>query len=337
MGKLGYIARCITRMDYGALYKTWRSVCKKSDKNPVWLFTDIVKCGFKFGAGYVDYEQLAFYDMTDAQRATFVTRGVNNQIVSMLNNPAFYHIVDHKHEFYEHFNEYLHRDWLNFETCTRADFDALMAKHDVIIAKPDDAKCGAGIEKLSRADFPSLDALWDHLKETGASVVEEVVVQHHDMAALNPSSVNTLRVYSLYADGAPHVIYACVRMGAGDKPVDNVNAGGMFAEVDLETGKITGPACDKQFHVYERHPATGTLLPGYQIPRWDDVMGIVLDASTKIPQMGYLGWDVAITEEGTLLIEANNMPGHDIFPQTPAQAPDHVGFKPVFQRYLKGL
>ena len=337
MGRMGYIVRCISRMDYGALFKTWRSVCKKSDKNPVWLFTDIVKCGLTYGAGYVDYEQLGFYDLTDVQRATYVTRGVNNQIVRMLNDPAYYHLVDNKHEFYGNFSEYLHRDWLYFEDCTREKFDAFAAQHPTFMAKPDDAKCGAGIEKLSVSDFPSTDALWNHLKEAGTSVVEEVVVQHPAMAALNPSSVNTLRVYSLLVDGEPHVIYACVRMGAGDKPVDNLNAGGMFAEVDLETGKICGPACDKNFHVYENHPLTGTYLPGYQIPLWEDVKGIVLDASQKIPQMGYLGWDVAIAPDTTLLIETNNLPGHDLFPQTPTQAPDHVGFKPVFQKYLKSL
>ena len=79
------------------------------------------------------------------------------------------------------------------------------------------------------------------------------------------------------------------------------------------------------------------LLTGYQIPLWDQVMSLCLKAATRIPQMGYVGWDVAITEDGPLFIEANNLPGHDAFPQMPSQAPDHIGFKPEFQKYLKGL
>lgn len=337
MGRLGYIFRCIAHMDYGALFDTVGRVHEKSGKNRAWLFFDVVKCGFKFGAGYKDYDLLEFYNMDDAHRATFVTRGVNNTIVRMLNDPAYYHIVDNKNEFYTVFGEYLHREWLHFSQSSKEDFIRFMEGRDQIIAKPSDASCGQGVEKLSRADFDSLDDMYDHLKHAGIDLVEDVVIQHPDMAAINPGSVNTIRVYTILADGEPHVIYACVRMGNSDRPVDNINAGGMYSVIDLETGKIAGPACDKNYHVYERHPRTGTLLTGYQIPLWDSVMALCLEAAKKIPQMGYVGWDVAITEDGPLFIEANNLPGHDAFPQMPSQAPDHIGFKPEFQKYLKGL
>ena len=34
----------------------------RAGKNRVWLFADVVKCGFKFGAGYKDYSLLEFYN-----------------------------------------------------------------------------------------------------------------------------------------------------------------------------------------------------------------------------------------------------------------------------------
>ena len=79
------------------------------------------------------------------------------------------------------------------------------------------------------------------------------------------------------------------------------------------------------------------MLKGYQIPYWNKVMDICREAAHKVPQMGYIGWDVAITKDGPLFIEANNMPGHDAFPQMPLQAPDKIGILPVFQKYIKGL
>ena len=168
MGKLGYIFRCIAHMDYGALFQTVGDCHDKSGKNRVWLFADVVKCGFKFGAGYKDYSLLEFYNMNDAQRATFVTRGVNNTIVRRLNNPEYYHLVDNKNEFYEFFNEYLHRGWLHFSTCSKEEFLAFMEGREQIIAKPSDLCCGQGVEKLKVADFDSLDALYDYLKGSGA-------------------------------------------------------------------------------------------------------------------------------------------------------------------------
>lgn len=110
-----------------------------------------------------------------------------------------------------------------------------------------------------------------------------------------------------------NVVYACIRMGNSVRPVDNINAGGMYSPIDLETGKIACAACDKQRIVYERHPRSRCLLKGYQIPYWDKVMDICREAAHKVPQMGYIGWDVAITKDGPLFIEANNMPGHDAF------------------------
>lgn len=337
MGRLKYIFHCILHMDYKSLFETVKTVHEVSGKNRIWLFFDIIKCGFKYGAGYKDYLLCAFYDLSDKQRATYVTRGINNSIVKSLNDPAYYHIFDNKSEFYTTFAEYLHREWLHFSKCTKEQFLDFIQDKDEIICKPDDASCGVGVEKLKKADYATLDAMYEDLKKKGADVIEEVVIQHPDMNRINPGSVNTIRVYTVLSDGVSNVVYACIRMGNSDRPVDNINAGGMYSPIDLETGKIACAACDKQRIVYERHPRSGCLLKGYQIPYWDKVMDICREAAHKVPQMGYIGWDVAITKDGPLFIEANNMPGHDAFPQMPLQAPDKIGVLPVFQKYIKGL
>ena len=120
------------------------------------------------------------------------------------------------------------------------------------------------------------------------------------MARINPGSVNTVRVYTVLSDGEANAVYACIRMGNSDRPVDNINAGGMYSPIDMETGKIAGLACDKQFRVYEAHPRTGTVLTGYQIPMWDEVIAMCCEAAHVVPQMGYLGWDVATTCPATM-------------------------------------
>ncbi len=337
MGRLKYIFQCILHMDYKALFETVGTVHKLCGKNRVWLLFDIIKCGFKFGAGYKDYLLCEFFNMNDAQRATFVTRGINNTITKMLNNPEYYHIFDNKNEFYTTFAEYLHRDWLDFEKCSKEEFFDFVQDKASIICKPRDASCGVGVEKLSKADFASLDEMYAYLKKTGTDIVEEVVEQHPDMARINPDSVNTIRVYTVLSDGVSNVVYACIRMGNSDRPVDNINAGGMYSPVDLETGRISCAACDKQRIVYERHPRSGCVLKGYLIPFWPEVMELCRQAAYKVPQMGYIGWDVAITKDGPLFIEANNLPGHDAFPQMPLQAPDKIGILPVFKKYIKGL
>ena len=103
MGKLSYILGCVTRMDYPELFRTVGKVHKITGKNSVGILADVVKCGLKYGAGFNDYLLCEFYNLTDAQRATYITRSVNNTLVSLLNDREYYHFFDNKSEFYTTF------------------------------------------------------------------------------------------------------------------------------------------------------------------------------------------------------------------------------------------
>lgn len=74
MGKLSYILGCVTRMDYPELFRTVGKVHKITGKNSVGILADVVKCGLKYGAGFNDYLLCEFYNLTDAQRATYITQ-----------------------------------------------------------------------------------------------------------------------------------------------------------------------------------------------------------------------------------------------------------------------
>ncbi len=107
-------------------------------------------------------------------------------------------------------------------------------------------------------------------------------------------------------------MYTLVRMGNGTKAVDNISSGGMYAPVD-ENGVIFKPAfCDKTGELYEIHPFTKTKLVGFQIPFYAQAVEMVFEAAQRVPQVGYVGWDVAMAEDGPLLIEGNTMPGYDM-------------------------
>ena len=54
----------------------------------------------------------------------------------------------------------------------------------------------------------------------------------------------------------------------------------------------------------DHHPDTGTLLEGY-LPNWETVKKGVYDISMMIPQLEYLGFDIAITEDGFKILEIN--------------------------------
>ena len=51
------------------------------------------------------------------------------------------------------------------------------------------------------------------------------------------------------------------------------------------------------------------LLEG-DLPNWDIIKQGVIDLNKEMPQLEYLGFDVAITEDGMKLPEINRAPGY---------------------------
>lgn len=337
MSRMGYIVRRIVGMDYKNMLKTVGNVHRISGKNRVGLFFDVAKCGLKYGAGYKDYELFEFYNMNPAQRATYVTRTVNNSVVARCNNRDYYHCFNDKTEFNTLFKDFIHRDWLDFRKASKEEFQKFMEGKTAIIAKPIDATCGAGVQKIVAADYPSIDALYDYLKgQEGAELLEDYIIQHPDVSALYPYSVNTMRIMTLLWKGVPHIIYACIRMGNEGRVVDNINSGGMTSPVDIETGVIQFPGYDKAGNLYEKHPMTGHTIAGTQIPFWKESVEMCKKAALVVPQVGYCGWDVAITPNGPLLIEANHMPGNDAY-QLPPHTPGYIGMLPKYKAIIPDL
>lgn len=336
MGRLGYILGRVVRMDYGELFRTVGTVHKITGKNRPAVFADIVHCGLKYGAGFNDYLLCEFYNLTPEQRATYVTRSVNNTMVKLLNDPEYYRFFDYKSTFYRTFADFIGREWLEFSGATREQLADFIRGKDAVIVKPDDGTGGKGVEKLSLADFSGADELFDKLKEDRIGVVEEVLKQHPDLDRLNPYSINTLRVVTIRNDSGGHILYAHLRVGNGGRPVDNLHSGGMFAPIDIDTGVIQYPAYDKDRKTYEKHPMTGVAIQGLRIPLWEQAKEMCLRASEVVPQMRYVGWDVAVTPERPVLVEGNNLPGYDIL-QMPPHTPDKIGMLPRFREFVDGI
>ena len=99
-------------MDLMAMNAKIKDIHEKSGKSRIWIFFDMVHCGRKFGAGYMDYWLYEMYNLNDAQRDTYITRGRSNDLVNRYNDPKYTHLIDNKIEFNEHFGEFLARKWI---------------------------------------------------------------------------------------------------------------------------------------------------------------------------------------------------------------------------------
>src|SRR5699024_10334690 len=99
---------------------------------------------------------------------------------------------------------------------------------------------------------------------------------------------------------------------------DNAAEGGIYASVDVKTGALDSIAINNSRVQYERHPITNQAIKGFQIPFWDDVIEICKKAALEVPEVMCVGWDVAITNEGPVMIEGNDRWGKFLW-QLPKQ------------------
>lgn len=321
--------KLIRRVDTKRMRTTCTRVAREAHRPSPMIFCDMVWCGFRYRAGYLDYELFRFWELSSAQRASVLTRGKNDQYVAALNDRAEWDAFEVKPEFLARFAPHVKRRWLDL---TVAGPEALQAFGEALgsfIVKPRDASHGDDVEKLQAAQVEDWAALHARLLERGQTLCEEIIRQHPALDAIWPGSINTIRMVTILKDGQAHVVAAYLRVGNGPRPVDNFNNGGMVAPVDRETGVVLCRARDKAGHLFERHPATGTRFEGTQLPMWGETLALLQEAAQVVPSIRYVGWDVAVTPEGPLLVEGNQYPGHDIY-GLPGQSPDHMGILPVF-------
>ncbi len=325
-----YILKRLFQMNYKGFFERIKTVSQKSGKNRFHIFCDMVWCGLRYGAGYVDYDVIGFYKLNGKQRKTMLTRGLNNKFVKMLNEKDYWHIFDNKNEFNTTFSKFITRAWIYPISEKKEEAIRFLQNHDIVFAKPNNGQCGKGIEKIKTSEW-DLEELYQHLLESKLELLEEPIIQHEEMNRLNSSSVNTIRMVSVMNDKQDVTILATFSRIGNGKVVDNFNSGGMTAKINRETGMIIEEAVDKAGIVYEKHPISGTTIKGFQIPCWQQAREMVIEAAKLSPHVRYVGWDVAITVNGPTLVEGNQFPGHDIYQVAEKMEEGQLGVLPEFE------
>lgn len=101
--------------------------------------------------------------------------------------------------------------------------------------------------------------------------------------------------------------------------VDNFHKGGIVSRVDIKTGEL-GPASDAGVGQpcvwYDTHPLTGAQIKGHVLPLWNETVALITRAHAAFPDRITIGWDVAISSQGPVIIEGNVQSGCDMIQRT---------------------
>lgn len=153
-------------------------------------------------------------------------------------------------------------------------------------------------------------ALLDRLAARGRTetwLLQLRLHNHPDWARLTPGALCTARIVTLrHPDGTITPLLAFLRLPRAGATVDNLSAGGLAADIDLDTGRL-GPARRIAMHTPDHlvHPDTGYAFAGTVLPGWPALCALAVRAHRSFPQAYTVGWDVALATAGPVLIEAN--------------------------------
>lgn len=295
---------------------------------------DMIACAVKRGVGYLDYRVFGFAQNRDKRaRDTYMTMNHNLFLCRKLNDPAAEEDFKDKHRFNTVFHAFTGRDSIFLPDCDADALKRFCQGKKAVFAKVTTSFGGQGIERLTLSGVDDFQALYERLCREKKFLVEDEIVQHPEMERLCPNSVNTLRVVTLLHEGEPHVVYALIRMGNGKNHVDNISSGGMYALLDKD-GRISERAfCDKTTAYYEEHPVSGVRFHSFVVPYFSETCELCRSAARLTPRVGYVGWDVAITADGPVLIEGNHLPSYDMC-QNSGLNNSKTGSLPWFERVL---
>ena len=331
MEKIKYLFKRILKLDYSNMIKIAKAVSKKTNKNLLFVLFDMTKCGLKYQAGYYDYQEFEFYNLNKEQRETYLTRGKNNEIIKKFNDKSKFYIFDNKEEMYKIYNKFLKRQWMVLNENNYNDFLDFFKQNKVIIVKPIDGEGGKGIEKYEYINDEESKIVYSSLLFKKQLLVEQCIKQHPDMNKLYNKSVKTLRMFTFYKDGQAYFLQAILKVGNGGV-VDNFSSGGMYTYVDDE-GTVYAEAIDQMDNKYYKHPISNETIVGFKVPMFKEAVGMVKEAAKVVPEMGYIGWDVAISEDGPVLVEGNYYPG--VFQVKPSLVEKKEGIIPKYNKVMR--
>ena len=325
--RLRYLAGRARRIDVGSVVERAKEASAQHGKALPLVVADMLfQAGVK-NVGFQDYIDYDFAILTPAERATYMTHPVSNQISQKYDHPDYRGLFQDKVEFDKTFSEFLRRDWMVVNAGNADELRAFTDRLGTIVTKEPVGQAGTGVHRYHAAEVDDWSAFHRGLLERGEILVEEVIRQHDDLAAVCPGTVNTTRVTAFFDGQKTHILAMAQKFGRGAVS-DQMTFGGFYTMLD-ENGHALGAGYDSHGHVHELHPDSGVRIADFQLPMIDEVKAFVDQVARVVPQVQYVGWDIVVGPDGPVLVEGNW--GAGVYENKPSVTGIRTGHKPRYQ------
>lgn len=149
-----------------------------------------------------------------------------------------------------------------------------------------------------------------NILSAGLFVIQQRVIQHPELSRLNSSCVNTIRMITVHDGIMAHSFAGYLRIGAGTGHVDNIIQGGIGCAIHQD-GRLFDHGLDHcGNHIWIReHPKSKVSFGSFVIPFYRESWDVCTRMHNTFHRFFIIGWDVAITATGPVIIEGNPLGG----------------------------
>lgn len=308
----------------------------------LYLLFHMLYCTLRYGSSFVDYFNFQFYSKDHHLRKAYATMGYMYKFHKTVNNKFFTEEIDNKNRFRINFKDNCSKSYTFLPEEKQQAVDVLKSKvNNKIVIKDPNSTAGKSIRivdivndlneikvsKLTITDFVDKE-----MERLGILYFEDYIQQHESIHSISPSGVNTIRVISLINNsGSVEIIGSIFRISV-NSPIDNYSAGNIAAEIDIKSGIVKTGAIRKRSscdHYHDVHEITNQSIKGFKIPYWEECLKSIRFSAMKIPEVRSVGWDVAISKDGPVIIEGNSKWNKDTW-----QIPAGNGKKEIIENIL---
>lgn len=258
-------------------------------------------------------------DKNHEEKLAYVPFRWRMKFVDFINDRKDEHYFRNKYEAYQMLKPYYLRDVIQVQSDddyqTFLDF---IAEHPVFVVKPTSLSYGVGVYKVDSRETEDKHELFNKILASGRDitknykwsktdtvVLEEIIDQVEELAAIHPYSVNGIRISTLRVGDKVNIVYPWFKIGANKAFVTSAALGTFDAGIDPISGVVNTDGFKEDGSFETMHPMTGFQFKGYKIPKWDDLLDMITKIALSIPNVAYIGWDVVLTPKGWCIMEGN--------------------------------
>ena len=309
MKRILYLAYYLRNTNWDRYEKFLNYAVKTSGKNKIGLALDSFLSGFLYNVSPVEYFLFHFYELPTEQRKSWAGTGFMFEYQRKMNPLKYRGILDDKRKFAKEYRHLMRHLVVDDEDLKNQNIEKQLIENSggKLVFKPFDGKCGVGI-RIDKAEDWKNKSLATYLENSEFGLIEEFIVQHDELNRLSPAGVNTIRIITQLDHQDDVVILGARLRITVNSFVDNLAAGNIAAEIDLESGKVTRAAVysDITKAPESNHPITKVEIIGFQIPFWQECLQLAREAAMLHSENRSIGWDIVVTNDGPGLIEGNH-------------------------------